>query len=150
MCVLCVCVWFPSSNNPPSLYSNGADTTHETHTIEQTDEFTCGSGDGFFPSPRSCLEYFICASHISYSVRCGDGLVFNANTGFCDLPEHYTCTLGDAPATSTSAPAKTTAVHTNYQQPQHSTHPPVVHTDSPTTGGTLRYVCFWVLTNCGL
>ncbi|KAL8597655.1 hypothetical protein ACOMHN_031590 [Nucella lapillus] len=125
----------PNQTPNPNLPS----TTHQTQTIHQTNQFSCGAQDGFYPSPNSCLEYFICASRISYAVRCADGLVFNADTGFCDWPEHYRCTVGDSPdVTTSSAPASTQAPQqqstTAASQPgfpQTSTQAPVVTTQPP-------------------
>ncbi|XP_076472360.1 LOW QUALITY PROTEIN: acidic mammalian chitinase-like [Babylonia areolata] len=105
-------------------------TTKRPHTIQQTTEFTCGDQDGFYANPKSCLGYFICVSRISYAVNCADGLVFNANTGFCDWPQHYDCTIGDAPVVSTSAPvtqAPTSQFHqTVTMGPVVTTQPPKV------------------------
>ncbi|KAK7112091.1 chitinase-3-like protein 1 [Littorina saxatilis] len=117
--------------NAPNTNTNSPQVTHPPHHTLQPAQFTCLTKDGFYASPRSCMEYFICASHISYSVHCADGLVFNPNTGFCDWPGNYKCTIGDSPGTGqvTSAP-----VEHQTQPPQHVTNRPPAQTQRPGTG----------------
>lgn len=55
---------------------------------------TCSNkADGFYTSPRSCSEYITCAAGIAYVIKCGQGLVYNANLHVCDWPANYHCTV---------------------------------------------------------
>ncbi|KAK7506354.1 hypothetical protein BaRGS_00002466 [Batillaria attramentaria] len=114
-------------------------TTDGAHVIDHDNTFNCDNHqDGFYASPRSCLEYFICAGDIAYSVKCADGLVFNADTGFCDYPEHFRCTIGDSPVVTTSLPVVQTTrqhVQTTNAPSGMTTHPPSGHTQPPHVTG---------------
>lgn len=79
--------------------------TAQSHPVERVDDGSCSNkADGFYASSRSCKDYIICAGGAAYSVHCAEGLVFNANSGICDWPANYHCTLGDAPVGHATTP----------------------------------------------
>jgi hypothetical protein len=72
-------------------------------------EFDCTSKqDGYYPSPTSCSDYYICANSLPFRTDCHPGLVFNPSTLYCDFPDHVSCTATSNPpatsATVTQAP----------------------------------------------
>ena len=93
--------------------------------------------DGFYASHRSCSEYFICAGGSTYTVECADSLVFNADTGFCDWPRNYECSIGVTSQPTTASPAETTTVTseptTMAQTPRPTTTEKPSTTPMPTT-----------------
>ncbi|KAK7501473.1 hypothetical protein BaRGS_00007277 [Batillaria attramentaria] len=76
---------YQETNRPPT-------TTTDSSLVAMTHDFSCiNLVSGFYPSPRACDEYYICAHHVSYRVLCADGLLYDAATEHCDAPENVFC-----------------------------------------------------------
>ena len=66
--------------------------THHNLAMVSSAEFDCRSrSDGYYPSPTSCSNYYICASHLAFRTDCHPGLLFNEQTLYCDFPDHVVC-----------------------------------------------------------
>ncbi|XP_070186220.1 chitotriosidase-1-like isoform X2 [Littorina saxatilis] len=99
--------------------------------------------DGFYPSHRSCREYFVCVGGATFAFECADGLIFNVNTANCDWPQNYQCTIGDSPTEQPSIATRqplttppmppTTTTPTTTPQPTTTTPQPTTTTPQPTT-----------------
>ncbi|PVD37544.1 hypothetical protein C0Q70_00138 [Pomacea canaliculata] len=119
-----------------TLLIHSSATTHRTTTPRPPihgDPMNCkGLPDGFYPSSRSCREYFVCVSGLTYSFECAVGLVFDPRTLGCTWPHLYECTIGDAPAeASSSSLLQTSGQNWNFQS---STSPAIIstsHSSSP-------------------
>ncbi|XP_076073758.1 chitotriosidase-1-like [Mytilus galloprovincialis] len=56
-------------------------------------DFSCTKGnDGYFASPTSCSEYYMCTDGTAFKFNCASGLKFNAEHNFCDWPKKVKCT----------------------------------------------------------
>ncbi|KAL3875560.1 hypothetical protein ACJMK2_033501 [Sinanodonta woodiana] len=69
-------------------------TTIQTHSLIPvgSNEFDCTSrANGYYPSPTSCNQYYICALQQAFRTDCHPGLQFNRITGYCDFADHVTC-----------------------------------------------------------
>ncbi|PVD37547.1 hypothetical protein C0Q70_00141 [Pomacea canaliculata] len=86
----------PSTTAHPVQHTTHATvvTTQKSSSSGHNTAVTCSNkADGFYTSPRSCSEYITCAAGIAYVIKCGQGLVYNANLHVCDWPANYHCTV---------------------------------------------------------
>ncbi|KAL3875562.1 hypothetical protein ACJMK2_033503 [Sinanodonta woodiana] len=82
---------------------------HQSIVPVDSGEFDCTKRpDGYYPSPVSCIEYYICTMGKGYRSRCRPGLLFNPDKMYCDFDENVHCTSNENHVTTTSAPIITT------------------------------------------
>jgi len=109
-------------------------------------EFNCvGRNDGYYPSPTSCSEYYICAAAVAFKTDCHLGLFFNPISLYCDFGDHVSCRGGATIVTSaphTMAPyvppvTAKPVTQAPWQPPQPTqppqTQPPVTQAPQTTT-----------------
>ena len=99
-------------------------TTPQQHHVGPTQKFNCqGKASGFYPDPKSCTSYYICAGSQGFEVTCASGLNFNPKTKYCDWPNNVQCMSGQSATNPPTQPPMT-------PQPQ-QTNPPQQWTQPP-------------------
>ncbi|XP_053382557.1 probable chitinase 10 [Mercenaria mercenaria] len=82
-------------------------TTPPPNLPHLTNEFKCPPNENtYFPSPKACDDYFICASGLSFKFTCAPPLKWNSVNNFCDWPENVKC--NKKPVKTRPAPVPTT------------------------------------------
>ncbi|XP_041364781.1 chitotriosidase-1-like [Gigantopelta aegis] len=123
------------------IHATPGPASTQSPIIHQASKFSCfDKTDGFYPSPDSCTEYYICVSKTSFNVKCASGLVFNPNNKLCDWPQNYNCGSGQITQTppvvkTTHKPFLTHKPHVMTDTPQRTTHN--MHVTMPPSGSGL-------------
>ncbi|EFX88888.1 hypothetical protein DAPPUDRAFT_220992 [Daphnia pulex] len=55
--------------------------------------FECPAPNGYFPSPYSCSQYYVCLEDKPYLYTCPAGLYYNPALEACDWPANVNCNL---------------------------------------------------------
>ena len=128
---------------------SGAGAGHD-HNISQIpqDQFDCtGRMDGYYASPTSCSSYYICVAGMALMSDCHPGLLYNEVSGYCDFPDHVTCsaqnTQPPTPAqtnpttttTSTTTSATTTTARVTTRTPSTTTRSTTTMKQTPPPAG---------------
>jgi hypothetical protein len=145
--------WWPNpgATNPPAEIecwyplAPGETTPDTPETTAKTTEAPCVGPDcdpcannvgGLVADPTTCQCYYSCSNGEGREGCCSDGLIFNADKGYCDWPGNYQCgapspSTTEAPATTSAAPATTEEPDT--QPPNSSSAAPTDPPTAPTT-----------------
>lgn len=99
-----------------------------------TGKVTCDpSYSGFVANPANCQEYYVCTAGRAFLEHCAAGLVFNANTRYCDWPSSYDCKPGQSTNSPNPKPVTTKAPLKTTIRPADTTQPPARTTRPPRT-----------------
>ena len=115
---------------------SGAGAGHD-HNISQIpqDQFDCTSRmDGYYASPTSCSSYYICVAGMALMSDCHPGLLYNEVSGYCDFPDHVTCSAQNTQSSTTTTTTRTTPTTTTTSTTTTST--PTTNAQSTTTRST--------------
>ncbi|XP_060580813.1 probable chitinase 10 [Ruditapes philippinarum] len=126
----------PVTTKAPIITIPGISGIFHQLTAVSRNEFDCvTNNDGYYPSPTSCSEYFVCAAGITFKTDCHPGLLFNSISLYCDFPDHVTCKAGHPAAQTTHAPVVTHAPIVTHA-PWAPWVPPTTTPPPPTTKTT--------------
>uniref|UniRef100_K1RC35 Chitotriosidase-1 n=1 Tax=Magallana gigas TaxID=29159 RepID=K1RC35_MAGGI len=118
---------------PPSGHSSGSNSgSHSTQNSNKPSggkEFKCEvGGDGYYPSPYSCEEYYMCNDGHAHHFKCAAGLLFNSQFNYCGWPKDVVCDLDAARKKAKEALKKPESQQQIPQQPVQQNPPPVYKT----------------------
>lgn len=107
-------------------------------------EFKCEvGGDGYYPSPYSCEEYYMCNDGHAHHFKCAAGLLFNSQFNYCGWPKDVVCDLDAARQKAKEAlikkPAPQAQPQAQPQRPQQQNPPPVYKTPSTNTQNAFQF-----------
>lgn len=119
---------------PPSGHSSGSNSgsSHSTQNSNKPSggkEFKCEvGGDGYYPSPYSCEEYYMCNDGHAHHFKCAAGLLFNSQFNYCGWPKDVVCDLDAARKKAKEALKKPEPQQQISQEPVQQNPPPVSKT----------------------
>lgn len=107
-------------------------------------EFKCEvGGDGYYPSPYSCEEYYMCNDGHAHHFKCAAGLLFNSQFNYCGWPKDVVCDLDAARQKAKEAlikkPGPQAQPQAQPQTPQQQNPPPVYKTPSTNTQNAFQF-----------
>ncbi|XP_071130020.1 chitinase-3-like protein 1 [Mytilus edulis] len=97
-------------------------------------DFSCTKGnDGYFASPTSCSEYYMCTDGTAFKFNCASGLKFNAKHNFCDWPKKVKCTDKKVRSSKKAErPGQKSSKKHTINEPGPPPRPPVHRPEPPT------------------
>lgn len=97
-------------------------------------DFSCTKGnDGYFASPTSCSEYYMCTDGTAFKFNCASGLKFNAEHNFCDWPKKVKCTDKKVRSSKKAErPGQKSSKKHTINEPRPPPRPPVHRPEPPT------------------
>merc|ERR1719295_2229103 len=104
-------------------------TTGPAETTTRT--YDCNHGDGTFPSPYDCTEFYVCSNGYTHVFQCPAGLYYDPKHHLCNYPWLVDCDVHAVdPVATTMEPAETTEPATTSSKPDSTTGQP---SKGPTT-----------------